>query len=78
MNIAPTPEYQRAFKHVTGLDCTPHNVITTIRNDYALFMRVREVHADIVMLASQRRLVNGLTQRLTKHKPNIKKEETER
>ena len=61
MNIAPTPEFQQAFKHVTGLDCTPSNVITTIRENRDLFQQVREAHADIVMLASQRRLVTELT-----------------
>ena len=39
MTIVPTPEFQRAFKHVTGLDCTPHNVITTIRENPDLFCR---------------------------------------
>ena len=35
------------------------------------------VHADIVVLTSQRRRINELKQRLEKHKPNIKQEETE-
>ena len=31
MNIAPTPEFQRAFEHVTGLECSPQNLVNTIR-----------------------------------------------
>ena len=78
MNIAPTPEFQQAFKRVTGLECSPENVIVTLREFPDLFQEVREMHADIVMLARQRRLITELKQRLEKHKPNIKQEETER
>ena len=31
MNIAPTPAFQRAFKRVTGLECSPQNVINTVQ-----------------------------------------------
>ena len=76
--IVLTPEFQQAFKRVTGLGCTEHNVITTMRENPDLFERVREVlHPDIVVLTSQRRRINELKQRLEKHKPNTKQEETE-
>ena len=76
MNITPTPEFQRAFKFVTGLECSPENLVTAIRENPDLFQQVREMHADIVMLARQRRLITELKQRLEKHKPDIKQEET--
>jgi predicted RNase H-like nuclease len=49
MNIAPTPEFQQAFKLVTGLECSPRNVITVVRMHPDLFNHVREVHADICL-----------------------------
>ncbi len=74
----PTPEFRRAFRLVTGLECSPQNVIATIRENPDLFQQVREMHADIVMLARQRRLVTELRQRLERHKPpNIKQQERE-
>jgi len=62
---------------VTGLECSPQNLVNTIQENPDLFLQIREIHADIVMLARQRRLVNGLKQRLERHKPNIRQEETE-
>ena len=49
-------------------------MFTTIRENHDLFEQVRQIHADIVTHARQRRLVTELTQRLQKHKPNIKQE----
>jgi len=48
MSIAPTPEFTEAFEQVTGLECTPANVIGCIRNAHGEFQRVRERHAAIV------------------------------
>lgn len=76
MNIAPTPEFQRAFEQVTGLECSPRNLVNTIQENPDLLLQVREIHADIVRLAAQRRLITELNQQLTKHKPNITQEET--
>ena len=78
MNTAPTPAFQRAFEHVTGLECSPQNLVNTVQENPDLLLQVREIHADIVRLTRQRRLVNELKQRLEKRKPNIKQEETER
>jgi hypothetical protein len=48
VDITPTPEFQLAFTEVTGLECTPGNVITVIRQHDDLMRQVEIRHAEIV------------------------------
>jgi hypothetical protein len=52
MDISPTPEFQEAFRRVTGLECTPGNVIPLMRSDdskaRALIARVAEENVRLV------------------------------